>query len=827
MKADKSVMMLKKLMIICFWISGSILSIHPSLGAQNNDKTIIKGLITDRSLQPINNVSVILLRVKDSSLVKGSIADANGKFSFINIPFGKYYITASMLQYQAASTSTIVIDAEHADVNVPSLILQSETRQLETVIVSAKKPMFEQKIDRMVINVKNSVTNAGGTALDVLEKSPGVTVNRQNNNIAINGKKGVVVMINSKISYMPMESLVQFLGGISAGNIEKIELITTPPAKYDAEGNAGYINIVLINNPNTGINGSYFVTAGYGKRALGGAGTNINYRNGKLNIYGNYNFDYVTYEQPGEGTTQLTKGANIINNSSTGIRHGQRNVNNLRMGIDYQLDSATIIGALVSGYNNYWTMDAVSTETIRKNTVIDTSIENATKEINHWQNLMTNLNFQHTFKPGRILYFDANYIYYHDNNPISYTNIFLNNSKQYLFTNEIRSGKITPINIGVLSMDYTTPLGTKTTMELGVKTTFSKFTNDVSVDNYKGNTWIPENMLTANYLLKENIAAAYSSFTFNLNPKTTIKAGLRYEYTTSNLGSTQTANIVDRKYGELFPTFYISQKLNEDNSVNFSYSRRITRPTFNDLAPFTIFFDPKTFFTGNPALQPAIANSIQASYLVKKLIFSISYTNEKNTIEGFQTQRIDTITNMLYLTARNFNSEQFATASFSLPIVVTKHWNMQNNINIDWRQINTSYNNLPVRITVFDYNINTTQRFTLPKDFTFEVTGFYYSTGYWGTSKTDPIYQVDAGIQKKFKNNKDILRFTANDMFNSGTTFKYVEKLPISGTYISGSFNFGMLAYKLTFTHNFGNNTLKEKRNRLTHAEDELNRVRN
>ena len=334
-------------------------------------------------------------------------------------------------------------------------------------------------------------------------------------------------------------------------------------------------------------------------------------------------------------------------------------------------------------------------------------------------------------------------------------------------------------------------------------------------------------MLTANYLLNENIAAAYSSFTFNLNPKTTIKAGLRYEYTTSNLGSTQTANIVDRKYGELFPTFYISQKLNEDNSVNFSYSRRITRPTFNDLAPFTIFFDPKTFFTGNPALQPAIANSIQASYLVKKLIFSISYTNEKNTIEGFQTQRIDTITNMLYLTARNFNSEQFATASFSLPIVVTKHWNMQNNINIDWRQINTSYNNLPVRITVFDYNINTTQRFTLPKDFTFEVTGFYYSTGYWGTSKTDPIYQVDAGIQKKFKNNKDILRFTANDMFNSGTTFKYVEKLPISGTYISGSFNFGMLAYKLTFTHNFGNNTLKEKRNRLTHAEDELNRVRN
>lgn len=134
-------------------------------------------------------------------------------------------------------------------------------------------------------------------------------------------------------------------------------------------------------------------------------------------------------------------------------------------------------------------------------------------------------------------------------------------------------------------------------------------------------------MLTANYLLNENIAAAYSSFTFNLNPKTTIKAGLRYEYTTSNLGSTQTANIVDRKYGELFPTFYISQKLNEDNSVNFSYSRRITRPTFNDLAPFTIFFDPKTFFTGNPALQPAIANSIQASLPLQVFRFPLLLPN--------------------------------------------------------------------------------------------------------------------------------------------------------------------------------------------------------
>src|SRR5438046_2158388 len=158
--------------------------------------------------------------------------------------------------------------------------------------------MFEQKIDRMVINVKNSITSTGGTALDVLEKSPGVSLNRQNNTIALNGKSGVAVMLNGKRTYMAMDAIVQLLDATSANNIEKIELITTPPSKYDAEGNAGYINIVLINNPYTGNSGSYFINAGYGKKELGGAGINFNYRSSKINLFGNYSFMYHHYIQP-------------------------------------------------------------------------------------------------------------------------------------------------------------------------------------------------------------------------------------------------------------------------------------------------------------------------------------------------------------------------------------------------------------------------------------------------------------------------------------------------------------------------------------------------
>ena len=243
--------------------------------------------------------------------------------------------------------------------------------------------------------------------------------------------------------------------------------------------------------------------------------------------------------------------------------------------------------------------------------------------------------------------------------------------------------------------------------------------------------------------------------------------------------------------------------------------------------PFTIFFDPKTFFTGNPALQPAIANTVQASYIFKNYIFSLSYTHENNTIESFQTQRIDTVSNIVYLSARNFKYEQYLTASFSLPFNVTKWWSMQNNINCDWRQVNTTYNNAPVQLQIFDYNFNSTQRFTLPKDFSIELTGFYSSASYFGTAKLKPIYQLDAGLQKKLGNKKDILRLTANDMFNSGTYYRFVDNLPIKGTILKGTLNFGMVAYKLTYTHNFGNKALKGKRERSTGAEDELNRVHN
>jgi len=805
-------------LLLIFFSTFSVIS-----GAQS----LIHGSIVDENGAPLPYISVLLLHAADSTLVKGTVSSKTGTYSFENIGVGKYKLSYSAVGMETHVTAIIEISASTVNKDIGTYKLLQAKKELGQVNIVAKKPLFEQKIDRMVINVKGSITDAGGSALDVLEKSPGVIVSKANNTISIAGKNGVNIMINGKLTYMPMDAVMQLLAGTSASNIDRIELITTPPAKYDAEGNAGYINIVLLNNTNAGLNGSYFLTAGYGKKENPSAGANFNYRNGKINVFGTYSFTRDHVIQPFDNFRQILDAGNIITTSTNSHRNAVTNVYNVRMGMDYQADSSNVIGIVIGGYDSHWSMLAHNTSIQQKNGLVDSIINTTDNEINHWQNLTTNLNFQHTFKPNEQLNIDANYIYYKDYDPNSYANSYYDGNNNFLKELDSRTGKVTPINFKVLSGDYTMPIGKKITMEAGAKLSLSQFKNDISADNLQQGVWVTNQALSADYLLKENIGAAYISFTDNVSKKVTIKAGLRYEHTSSNLGTTDTANIVDRHYGEFFPTFYISDNLDDkNNSINFSYSRRITRPTFNDLAPFTIFLDPTTFFTGNPALQPAIANSLQASFVHNDFILSLSYTHEDNTIESFQN-KVDTVNNTQFISAYNFKYTQYFTLSVSVPVTVNKWWTMQNNVQGNSVQINTTSNGAPVRYQSVNFGVNSTQRFTLPNDFSIEATGYYFSAALFGSQTFNPVYQVDMGIQKKFKNKKDVLRLAANDMFNTGTQFTYVDNLPDKNTKVRGSYNFDQMVFKLTYTHSFGNTKLKGQRDRDTGAEDELKRVHN
>ena len=783
----------------------------------------IQGSITDASDKPLSNANVLLLNAKDSSLVKGTITTKSGEFSFSNITSGSYVVGATFVGFKQIYSTVIDLSNTNETKKIATLKFIESERTLSDVRVTAKKPLIEQKMDRMVINVAGSITAAGNSALEVLERSPGILVDRQNNSISMNGKSGLVIMINGRISRLPIASIVQMLAGMNAANIEKIELITTPPANFEAEGNAGYINIVLKTNTQYGTNGSYSLTAGYGEGVVSAASLNFNHRKGKINLYGdlvasqtNYTQEFSFYRK----VVYQSKNIETYTNSDRDIKTPNYDG---RLGLDYELNKKTIIGALVNVFDNRFSMIAQNTSNIFIDNKIDTTVIIGNEEKHFLFNYGGNLNLQHNLSADEKLTANLDYVYYKDSNPVTYLNSYYDGNGIFQYDQQMRSSKQTPIKFWTLSTDYSRKLGKKVNMEAGVKGTISRFINDVTVEREYQNGWLKDPDLTTSYELNENISAAYSSFSFAFTENTNMKLGLRYEYTNSNLGSATVKDIVDQHYGNLFPSFFISQKINDNHSLNFAYSRRITRPTFNNMAPFVIFMDPSTFFSGNPGLQPCISDAIKSDYLFKKFVFSFSYTYEAHPISNF-APRVDPATNKQTLAAENQKNQKTLTAVISFPLTVARWWNMQNNAIASSQVLNAFYLGSPLVIRQKNFNINTIQTFILPKNFTIELSGFYQSGGLFGVYKGSPMTAMDFGVQKKFEPKKGNLRFNISNVFGP-PTFKATVNAPEKNLMVNGELRFSVRTFRLTYTRSFGNDKVKGKRERSIGSEEEKQRV--
>ena len=298
---------------------------------------------------------------------------------------------------------------------------------------------------------------------------------------------------------------------------------------------------------------------------------------------------------------------------------------------------------------------------------------------------------------------------------------------------------------------------------------------------------------------------------------------MRYEYTNSNLGSETRKNIVDRHYGNWFPSIFISQSVNDNSSFNFSYSRRITRPTFNDMAPFVYFVDPNTIFSGNPALQPSIANAGKVDYLLKRFVFSLSYTNEKNTITNF-SPTVDPVSNKQTLSAENQKSKDIIAVAVTLPFTIKTWWTMQNNLSVYWQQLDAFYKGEPVNIKQKTLSVNSTQSFILPRNFSMELSGIYMSGGLFGIYKAASSTSLNLGIQKKLGLNGGNLAFNITD-FSGPPYLKLSVNQPQQNLIVNVNIRFVVTTFKLTYSKKFGNMKVKESRSRERGSEDELNRV--
>jgi hypothetical protein len=490
--------------------------------------------------------------------------------------------------------------------------------------------------------------------------------------------------------------------------------------------------------------------------------------------------------------------------------------------MDYEISDKTIIGMLVSGYDNKWTMDAITESAESSNEQPSGSVTVYNDERNQWSNISANFNIKHNFKEDGYISADYDYLHYENENPTNYLNEYYDADGSFLFDEILKSDKETPIDIQVIAGDYSNQLSEKLRLDFGVKGAFSKFENDVSVEVFDGNEFEEDPTLTSKSDLNEKILAAYASVDYKFSEKLGGKFGLRYEYTTSLLDSDKEGVVVDRKFGELFPSAFLSYSANDTLSFNGSYSRRISRPGFTQMAPFVIFFDPNTFFAGNPAIQPAISNTFGLGMNYKSYVFSVQYTREEGTIS--RTADFDEELERVIFIAINFDEVNTLSFTFGIPFRISSWWKTQNTLILLQRSVQNQTEDAFVKTDQFSYNFNHTSSFTMGDSWTSEINFNYTSESVFGPNTISANYAMNIGIQKKISDKWGTVRFNVNDVFDS-RIFQIRADIQGQNVVSDNKLDFSNRTFLLTYIRNFGNKKLKSSRNRSTGAEEERQRV--
>lgn len=764
----------------------------------------LTGTVLGENQSPLPSATVLLLHPEDSTLVKGNVTDEEGVYRFENLQPAAYLISVSMVGFQKEVTHPIQIDGV---VEVPDITLNEAVEQMGEVSVTAQRPLFEQRIDRMVVNVQQSITAAGSSVLETLEKSPGIRVNRQSGGISMNGRTGVRVMINDRPVNLPADAVVQMLNGMSSANVDQIELISNPPARYEAEGDAGIINIVMTEHTEVGYTGTVGGDLGYNWAEIIGGNLNFSKRGKKVAYFLNYSINHDRNKQIATNKRFLTQNEFTQFSKNTSLRWPITSVQNLSTGLEYSITPQTTAGISFSGYRRKWQLESLSETHIKQSPANDLISEMDIDETNLWRNVLSNFNFNHSFSEDKNLQFNFDYVYYINENPSFYDNQFIDGNRSLMRMNGIDVDKHTPIHFWVSKIDYQHRLSDKLTLETGLKGTINTFFNDISVTQNIDGTWAPSHRYSNEADLTEKYGAFYLSGDWSATDNLQINAGLRYEYMDNYLSTAEQAGLIDRENGFLFPSLFIEKKFTDTKSLGFAYSRRITRPTFNDMAPFVFFITPHTFLTGNPALRSAISDGFNLDYQHNHWLISLHYSYTDDAIGQWQS-RVDPDTNEQIYMAENLDYLRTYSITSSFPLELTSWWNIQTNITGRYQEFQSNHLGLEKSDDAAGFTFNMTNTLSLPGELTFEVSGNYVSKEIWGFQHFRPQGALNIGLQKSFFDGQGILRL-------SGTDVLATDNWRLDGDGVQENidtfftYDWYARSVNLTFTWNFGNNEIE------------------
>ncbi len=813
-----------------------IITIFQTASAQNN-AALVSGTVTANG-KALEAVTVSLLRAKDSSPVKISVTDKEGHFAFDKAAEGSYRVSAEAVAFQKYYSAVFSVGRQAYA--LPAIQLLANTSNLNAVTVTSKRPLIENKIDKTVVNVDASPTNTGLTALEVLEKSPGVTIDN-NDNISLKGKQGVVILIDGKQTYLSGQDLANYLKNLSANQIDQIEIMSQPSAKYDAAGNSGIINIKTKKTKTAGFNGNISTTAIFANYFKNTNSINLNWRKNKVNLFGNYS--YSRWE--GFNDLHLTRNlrasrdVNFDRYSYQDTRgHFTGLPQNFKVGADYYATKKTTLGAVVTGNirdDNFSSHSRADIYDSLQQFVQYNKAESGNK--NGWTNFGFNLNFQQKLDTsGTELTADADYIFYNATGS-QFSNNYLYTDKDVLIPTTdpsnpnpylLRGNLPSNIDIYTFKTDFHHPMKKNTTLEAGLKMSYVKTDNDAQYslfdESFEG--WKGDTLRSNHFVYKENINAAYVNLNRQMK-KWGIQLGLRAEQTIAD-GNQMTQNATfHRNYTKLFPTSYLSYKMNDSNTFALSYGRRIERPDYQSLNPFQEQLDRYTYQQGNPLLQPQFSHNIELSYNFKGVWnLSTNYTHTSDIINDVLiTRKLGNDSNYTtFQTSQNIASSDNVGLSVSYNKQIKKWWNLNLYVN----GFNNHYKGVidgeDINVNTTAFNFNGSSQFTFNKGWSAEVSGWFNSKQLVSSAiLMKPMGMFAFGGGKQLWKQKGSIRINVRDPFWLAK-FRGVTNMNKGVTLINNKWDNRRV--NITFTYRFGKTGNEPQRRRNSGSDDETNRIK-
>ena len=783
----------------------------------------IRGIVTDEKNSPIEFSNIILHKSHDSNYLNGTTTDSLGRFVLDNLEAGQYYLEVVYLGYKPDTIEQIDLK-EDADIGTVQLF--TEENMLSGVEIKANRPVIERQADKLIFNVENSTRSSGENVFDILRTVPGVTVSG-NDQISINGKSGVQVMINGKIEQLSTDQLATLLKSMQSSNVKKIEVVSNPSAKYDANARGGILNIQLKSNLRTGVNGSVYANYRQHRYANGDVGFNLNMNHKKLTISTNYNFGhnnnygkniFIRNFKTDEGTQQYDE---------TGIG-GDKFVShfaNLSLRYAINDNNAIGIGGELFRFINTGGGDARlnilnNVESGIINTYQNTDNQTSGKSINP----SLNFNFRSQLDTaGSVLEIKYDYTYFYLFSESHLSTDYFDSAGTVIAPNyDFRQTNPFIVNLHTAKADYSRPLKNKHSIEAGAKFTWTKTSNDIRFYNLISDVYQQDNTKSNQFEYIENINALYTTWSKDWGKGWSTNTGLRIEQTNTNQYSVTLDSRTKRHYVDFFPSVFMQKNIKEHHQVNLNYSRKIQRPNYNDLNPFQFYQSPYSVWTGNADLKPQYINVTEFTYTLRNSYsFTAGHENIRNNYTHLAYQ--DDSTKITTYKATNFRVRNNLNIGFNINKEIFKWWMISYSGQYTFFKYNSTVNNEPFVVSSNKFTISMDNTFILPKDFKINIFGFYTTPFLDATDimKSDGL--VNVAVSKSFFQNALRIRVAGNDIF---ATKNFSFDTDFFNVNSKTRRKFSSRFFSLSVTYNFQKGK-KFQQTRISNSnQEEKNRIR-